>query len=75
MPMLRLFPWLAGALLLGACSLALDLDEEGRPCDEQGHCLEGYRCVEGACERDEMPQCACDAGADCEAPEAGTVCP
>ena len=75
MHLLRLLPCLALALLLGACSLALDLDEEGLACDAQGHCLEGYRCVEGACERDEALPCACDAGVDCEAPDAGRACP
>lgn len=40
------------ALALGAtaCSLALDFDPEGQPCDERGQCLAGYTCHLGYCE-------------------------
>lgn len=62
------------ALAAGGCSLMLDLDEEGLACDEQGHCLEGYACVEGACRRAEaLPCSACDGGGGCA--DAGAACP
>lgn len=40
------------ALAVGAtaCSLALDFDPEGQPCDERGQCLAGYTCRQGYCE-------------------------
>lgn len=49
----------AGALCLSACSLLLDFDPEGQPCDASGACLEGYGCVEGRC------VLGADAGIDC----------
>lgn len=32
-------------LALGvSCSFMVDFDLEGKPCDDQGHCLDGYVC-------------------------------
>ena len=64
------------ALASGACTLGLDFEEEGRACDAQGQCLEGYACVEGACERDATLDCAaCDGGVGCPGADAGAGCP
>lgn len=35
--------------LISACSLLVNFDPEGQPCDEQQACLEGYGCVDGRC--------------------------
>lgn len=32
-----------------ACSLGLDFDPEGQPCDSRNQCLAGYVCQAGAC--------------------------
>ncbi|GHG64297.1 hypothetical protein GCM10012319_04610 [Comamonas sp. KCTC 72670] len=34
---------------LSACSLLVDFDEEGQPCDELFQCLDNYTCVDNAC--------------------------
>lgn len=65
----------------------LDLDEkDGHPCDEQGRCLIGYACVDGACVKTDVGivECdpACGDGTKCDlrtgicvAPCDATVCP
>ncbi|MDY7228498.1 hypothetical protein [Hyalangium rubrum] len=45
---LRTLWWLA-ALCLSGCSLLLDFDPEGQPCDSQNRCLEGYTCQAQVC--------------------------
>ncbi|RKG95765.1 hypothetical protein D7V97_36695 [Corallococcus sp. CA053C] len=60
------------ALLLGlsACSLLVDFDPEGQPCD-QGKCLEGYVCQDQVCvSGDGTPT---DAGVDAGTSDAGTT--
>jgi hypothetical protein len=61
-PLRSLLPLTALCLGLSACSLLLDFDEEGQPCDERNLCLPGYSCVEEACVSDGTP--ASDAGVD-----------
>jgi hypothetical protein len=43
------------ALSLSACSLLVDFDAEGQPCDAQNQCLEGYVCENGSCVSGESP--------------------
>ena len=50
---------LSGAL---ACSLVVDFEPEGKPCDEAEACLEGYVCEEGICIVEPPPPDAGDAG-------------
>jgi hypothetical protein len=45
----------AGALLPLSCSLLVDFDPEGKPCDTEGECRSGYACVEGKCLRRSLP--------------------
>jgi hypothetical protein len=43
-------PWLLLVLaLLPACSLLLDFDPEGQPCNAQRQCLPEYVCRDGGC--------------------------
>ncbi|WP_224244049.1 hypothetical protein [Hyalangium gracile] len=35
--------------VLTACSLLVDFDPEGQPCEPDGGCLEGYSCVDMQC--------------------------
>lgn len=37
------------AAVASACSLAVDFDPEGQPCDSRDQCLEGYVCEAGVC--------------------------
>lgn len=47
---LRSLLWFAAlAAALSACSLGLDFDPEGQPCDSRNQCLEGYVCQTGSC--------------------------
>ncbi len=63
MRLLRSFVPLAALCLgLSACSLLLDFDEEGLPCDDRNQCLAGYTCVDDACVSDGTP--TSDAGVD-----------
>lgn len=42
--------WLLAILtLLSACSLLVDFDPEGQPCDSKSQCLPDYKCVDGGC--------------------------
>ncbi|MCY1020750.1 hypothetical protein [Pyxidicoccus sp. MSG2] len=50
-----LVPLAALCLGLSACSLLLDFDEEGQPCDERNQCLPGYVCKDDACVSDGTP--------------------
>lgn len=50
-----LVPLAALCLGLSACSLLLDFDEEGQPCDDRNQCLAGYACVDDACVSDGTP--------------------
>lgn len=66
------FSWLLAVLaLLPACSLLVDFDEEGQPCDPRGQCLPNYTCREGVCVSE--PGAGTDGGTGgsslCEAPE------
>jgi hypothetical protein len=56
---------MALCLGLSACSLLLDFDPEGQPCDDRNQCLEGYTCVDAGCTASDTP--GADAG-----PDAGT---
>ncbi len=47
---------------LSGCSLLLDFDEEGQPCDDRNRCLSGYTCEDGTCTAGDGP--ATDAGVD-----------
>ena len=63
------------ALLLGlsACSLLVDFDPEGQPCD-QGKCLEGYVCQDQVCVSGDGTTTdagSTDAGADAGSTDAG----
>jgi hypothetical protein len=51
-PLRSLVPLAALCLGLSACSLLLDFDEEGQPCDERNQCLPGYVCQDDACVSD-----------------------
>jgi len=43
-------PWLLLAVsLLPGCSLFVDFELEGQPCDDAGMCLQGYVCTRGVC--------------------------
>ncbi|ADO74164.1 hypothetical protein [Stigmatella aurantiaca] len=54
MRFLRSF-WVLAALALTACSLLVDFDAEGQPCDSQNQCLAGYVCENGSCVSGEAP--------------------
>lgn len=41
--------WLLLVLALPACSVLLDFDPEGQPCDARRQCLPEYVCVDGGC--------------------------
>jgi hypothetical protein len=42
--------WFAAlAAAVSACSLGLDFDPEGQPCDARNQCLAGYVCQTGYC--------------------------
>jgi hypothetical protein len=44
------FPWLLAVVaLLSACSLLVDFDPEGQPCDAKNQCLSDYACFDGGC--------------------------
>lgn len=62
--------WLPAALALTACSLLVDFDAEGQPCDAQNQCLEGYVCENGSCVSGEAPPPA-DGGLPDGGPDAG----
>ncbi|SET29752.1 hypothetical protein [Stigmatella erecta] len=47
--------WLPAALALTACSLLVDFDAEGQPCDAQNQCLQGFVCENGSCVSGEAP--------------------
>lgn len=66
-PLRSLVPLAALGLGLSACSLLLDFDEEGQPCDNRNECLSGYTCEDGVCVSGNGP--ASDAGTR---PDAGT---
>lgn len=51
-PLRSLVPLVALWLGLSACSLLLDFDPEGQPCDDRNQCLEGYTCVDAGCTAD-----------------------
>ncbi|MDC0709741.1 hypothetical protein POL68_14815 [Stigmatella sp. ncwal1] len=74
MRFLRSF-WVLAALALTACSLLVDFDAEGQPCDAQNQCLKGYVCENGSCVSGEAPpggDGGSDAGAGADAgPDAG----
>lgn len=36
---------------LASCSLLVNFDPEGQPCDPSARCLDGYACVDGGCRR------------------------
>lgn len=51
-PLRFLIPFAALSLGLSACSLLVDFDEEGQPCDDRNQCLEGFVCKDDSCVRD-----------------------
>lgn len=57
----RFWPLLASLALAGAgaCSLILNFDPEGQPCDGHGRCLPGYACQAGACKKVSVPNDPC----------------
>jgi len=61
-PLRTLVPLAALCLGLSSCSLLLDFDEEGQPCDDRRQCLAGYTCVNDACVSSGTP--TFDAGTD-----------
>lgn len=65
-PLRNLVAFMALGTGLSACSLLVDFDEEGQPCDERFQCLEGYTCVDNACvpEGSTPPDGGTDAGSD-----------
>jgi hypothetical protein len=70
-------PWLLLVVsLLPGCSLFVDFDLEGQPCDDAGMCLQGYVCNRGVCHSNEADggtggQSLCEDPAGCsEPPEA-----
>lgn len=53
---LRSILWLAAlAAGVSACSLGLDFDPEGQPCDARNQCLDGYTCQGGVCLSSDAP--------------------
>jgi hypothetical protein len=55
--------WVAAAgTTLAACSLLLNFDPNGQPCDSRGGCLPGYQCVAGKCQPGTCTTCG-DSGA------------
>jgi len=63
---------LALCLGLSACSLLVDFDEEGQPCDERNQCLEGYVCRDDACVKDDSPGRPDAGGGDAGTSDAGS---
>lgn len=63
-PLRSLAPLAALTLGLSACSLVLDFDEEGQPCDERNQCLPGYVCKDDACVSDGTASGDAGTGAD-----------
>lgn len=67
----------AATFAASACSLLLDFDQDGLPCDASNGCLEGFACVDGQCvAASERPEgCgSCAAGFSCE-PSSGECRP
>jgi hypothetical protein len=48
-PLRSLLCFAALAAAASACSLGLDFDPEGQPCDARNQCLTGYVCQTGYC--------------------------
>lgn len=44
-----LIPFSLAAVVGAGCSLLVNFDPEGQPCDDQGGCLAGYGCVDRRC--------------------------
>lgn len=65
-PLRNLVVFMALGTGLSACSLLVDFDEEGQPCDEFSQCLEGFTCVDNACAPDDAAPSdgGSDAGTD-----------
>ncbi|MCP3144034.1 hypothetical protein [Pyxidicoccus xibeiensis] len=63
-PLRSLVPLAALSLTLSACSLLVDFDEEGQPCDALNQCLEGYTCQGDVCVSDDSPAPDAGTGAD-----------
>jgi hypothetical protein len=57
--------WLFAPLLAG-CSLLVQFDREGQPCDAANQCLNGYTCVSGFCRSTDagVEQCEPACGSD-----------
>ncbi|WP_253977264.1 hypothetical protein [Myxococcus dinghuensis] len=65
---------MALCLGLSACSLLVDFDEEGQPCDDRNQCLEGYVCRDDACVKSDSPGRP-DGGGDAGSSDAGDAGP
>lgn len=64
---MKFAPAVASAAVLSlsaACSLIVDFDPEGQPCDAQSRCLDGYKCVGGECVEGTAPITGSDGGTD-----------
>ncbi|MCP3162753.1 hypothetical protein [Myxococcus qinghaiensis] len=76
-PLRFLIPVVALSLGLSACSLLVDFDEEGQPCDDRNQCLEGFACEDDVCIRDDsaIPDAGTgtDSGTDSGTPGPGPV--
>lgn len=75
-PLRFLIPVVALSLGLSACSLLVDFDEEGQPCDDRNQCLPGFACEDGSCIRDDsaVPDAGpADSGTDSGTPGPGPV--
>lgn len=71
---LRSILWLAAlAAGVSACSLGLDFDPEGQPCDARNQCLEGYTCQGGVCLSSDAPGDGGTSEGDGGVPDAGTI--
>lgn len=66
-PFRFLVPFAALSLGLSACSLLVDFDEEGQPCDDRNQCMPRYVCKAEKCVADGTaggPDSGSDAGSD-----------
>ncbi len=72
----NLWPHVAAAVVFGttACSLYLDWDRAGLPCDDNDECYEGYSCLVNTCVEEKSVAIGDTCSADVQCAGSGTIC-